>query len=98
MKTTSEKSFTALELLKLANEAYADGFVDLSDYYTPEGRRNKEGTGDTLAEFIVIELLETFDDMAPKEAQLMEAMRAIKRAREQLSVIHDHLERRHDSL
>lgn len=74
------KSFTQKELLDLANEVYDDGF--LANYYTKEGKV-KNGSGDTLAKFIVIELLETFDPKAEKKNQLRTAMEAMESAKYQ---------------
>lgn len=95
MKTKKAKSFTQLELLTLANEAYDDGY--LSNYYTKEGEL-KNGSGDTLAEFIVIELIETFDPKHTKKQQLYYAAQAIELAKEQLWDLQGHLEDAHDAL
>ena len=62
------------ELLDKANEGYPDGF--LAEYYDDEGNF-REGRGDTLAEFIVVELIETFDPDATEEEQLDEAVRVM---------------------
>lgn len=96
MKTKKGKSFTLKELLDLANEAYDDGY--LSNYYTKEGKLKKNGTGDTLAKFIVIELIETFDPDLYKKQQLYYAAQAIERAKEQLWDLQGHLEEAHDAL
>lgn len=90
MKMKRGKSFTQLELLELANEAYEDGF--LANYYTKEGNLKKNGSGDTLAKFIVIELIETFDPKASRENQLIVAARAMANARYQLHDLEHHLE------
>lgn len=95
-KTKKAISFTRKELLDLANEAYDDGY--LSNYYTQDGRLKKSGSGDTLAKFIVIELLETFTPNAPKKAQLCYAAKAIESAKEQLWDLQGHLEEAHDAL
>lgn len=96
MKTAKEKSFTLKELLDLANEAYDDGF--LANYYTKEGKLKKNGSGDTLAKFIVIELIETFNAKATKEKQLWEAARAMESASDQLCALQWKLSRDHDAL
>lgn len=67
------------ELLDRANKGYPDGF--LSNYYDAKGNL-RDATGDTLAEFIVVELIETFDPDLTEEKQLGEAIRAMERARE----------------
>jgi hypothetical protein len=77
-------------LLDRANEGYADGF--LANYYTRAGHR-KAGNGDILAEFIVRELTETFDDAASDIAQLNEAGRALEAAREDIEGVIDALNR-----
>lgn len=69
------------ELLDKANRGYPDGF--LSEYYNTKGNF-REGRGDTLAEFIVVELIETFDPDATEDEQLDEAVRAMERAREDI--------------
>jgi hypothetical protein len=65
------------ELLDLANKAYPDEY--LCEYYNKDGQR-KTGCGDKLAEFIVVELLETYDPDGTNEQQLRTAMKKINRA------------------
>jgi len=72
---------TIKELLDKANEGYPDGF--LSEYYDDKGKY-VEGAGDTLAQFLVIELTETFDANAPDDVQLVEARRVISTAIDEL--------------
>jgi len=96
MKTKKGKSFILKELLDLANEAYDDGY--LTTYYTKEGKLKKNGSGDTLAKFIVIELIETFDPKQTKKQQLYYAAQAIEQAKEQLWDLQGHLEEAHDAL
>lgn len=43
-----------IDLLNIANKGYPDGF--LSEYYNHESGDPIDGSGDTLAKFIVIEL------------------------------------------
>jgi pyridoxal/pyridoxine/pyridoxamine kinase len=45
-------------LLKKANKGYPDGF--LSQYFDEKTGKPKKGMGDLLANFIVVELSETF--------------------------------------
>jgi len=66
---------TLLELLKKANEGYDDGF--LSEYFNEDTGELVDGKGDTLAQFIVIELSETFDPEATDEDQIGEAIRVM---------------------
>jgi hypothetical protein len=49
-------SLTLAELLNIANDAYPDGF--LANYFDPDTEKPKDRSGDTLAQFIVIELSE----------------------------------------
>jgi hypothetical protein len=93
VKTTKASSFTLKELLDLANAAYDDGY--LANYYTKEGKLKKNGSGDTLAKFIVIELIETFDPKQTKKQQLYYAAQGMERAKEQLCMVQDHLEQRY---
>lgn len=58
-----------VELLNIANEGYDDGF--LSEYFDTETGELKDGSGDTLAKFIVIELAETFDPESKNEWEQM---------------------------
>lgn len=81
---------TIKELLDLANQGYPDGY--LSEYYDSQGQR-KDGFGDTLAQFIVAELIETFDPAASSAEQLAEAIRALERAQEALSQVLNALDR-----
>jgi len=68
-----------VELLKKANEGYDDGF--LSEYFDEETGERLEGKGDTLAEFIVIELRETFDPDGDDEDQIGEAIHQMQNAK-----------------
>jgi len=78
------------ELLDLANKGYDDGF--LSEYYDDEGKL-KEGFGDGLARFIVVELMETFDSDASEEEQRSTAMAAMDMARRDIEAVHTALHR-----
>lgn len=69
---------TLVELLNLANSGYPDG--DLASYFDPETGEDREGSGDTLAQFVVGELGSTFDPELPREDQIAEAERVIERA------------------
>ena len=53
------KRLSLFELLKIANEAYEDGY--LAEYFDPDTGASRAGSGDTLAEFIVREIRDTFD-------------------------------------
>jgi hypothetical protein len=80
---------TIKELLDLANTAYDSAYLEV--YYDQNGNY-RQGKGDTLAEFIVLELQETFDPKATKKKQLQEAARVIENARYQLQDLQDRLE------
>lgn len=68
---------TLLEILNIANAEYPDAYLD--EYYdTTTGRRKQNGQGDTLSQFIVIELSETYDEAANDAWQLMEAARVLR--------------------
>ena len=79
------------ELIKLASKGYPDNA--LSEFLNPETdepwtieeqERNNFDPGDGLATFIVEELVETFDESLDDFQQVMEAIRAIKRAYEEI--------------
>lgn len=70
---------TLRELLNRANEGYPDYF--LARYYDPKTGRRKRGSGDTLAEFVVAELTDTFDPDAMDAEQVKEAIWALERAK-----------------
>ena len=75
-----------LELLNAANEGYPDGY--LAEYYDTKTAARKRGSGDTLAQFIVLELIDTFDSKASDDAQIGIATQMLERARtDLLSVI-----------
>jgi len=64
-----------VELLNKANEGYEDGYLE--NYFDPKTGEFIQGKGDTLSEFIVVELSETFDPDADDETQIAEAIRAM---------------------
>ena len=68
------------EILDLANAGYPDGF--LATMYDDEGKETPDADkqGDTLALFIVRELIETCDADAGNEDQLATARQALDRA------------------
>lgn len=67
-----------VELLKLVDEGYPDGVI--AEHFDPETGEVLKGRGDTLAEFVVIEIGETFDEDATDEVQLEEARRCLRMA------------------
>ena len=71
------------ELLNAANQGYPDGY--LAEYYdTKTGALKKHGSGDTLAKFIVLELIDTFDSKASDDSQIDEVTRVLESARRDL--------------
>lgn len=71
-------------LLNQANKGYTDAF--LSEYYDVVTGQLKNGSGDGLAKFIVVELAETWEDTAD-EYQLAEAIRCMEAARDELDSV-----------
>ena len=67
------------EILAIANQGYAKGDtgVDLQNI-NPRGSRSM--VGDTLAEFVVREIHDTFDQLADDEEQIDEAIRVLRTA------------------
>lgn len=83
---------TILEILNAANEGNPDKY--LVDYYdTKTGEFDESGSGDTLAEFVVRELIETFVAKDTDEEQIDEAVRVMERAREELENVINALDR-----
>ena len=70
------------ELLNAANQGYPDGYLE--EYYDTKTGARKRGSGDTLAEFIVLELIDTFDSKSPDDSQIGIATQMLERARRDL--------------
>lgn len=83
-----------MSLLNLANTAYnSTGILDLATYYHSEtGEFNVDGHGDTLAEFIVREVTETFDETSSRLNQLQTAIGAMYSAESNLRSVRAALE------
>lgn len=74
---------TLPELLHRANQGYPDSY--LAYYYNTEtGAVKEDGSGDTLAEFVVRELIDTFEDDKPEHVQILESQLSLRRAVVQL--------------
>jgi hypothetical protein len=84
------RSLSLVELLKIANEAYEDGY--LAEYFDPDTGASKAGSGDTLAEFIVREIRDTFDSNATRCQQLEEARRVLMNAIDDLEAVIERLQ------
>ncbi len=83
---------TLLELLEAANKGYPDG--DLARHYdgtTGKHKMPEPGWGDTLANFIVWELGETFDPESSFTDQIHEATTMLQRAKADLDGVLDAL-------
>ena len=84
------KRFSLVKLLNLANEAYDDGY--LAEYFDPDTGTPRAGSGDTLAEFIVREIRDTFDPNATRSEQLEEARRVLLNAVDDLESVIERLQ------
>ena len=85
------------DLIQLAAEEYPDGFVE--EYWDFEKScLDESGSGDTLAEFIAIELSETFGPKENSKNQLIEAIRVMDRAKENIGDVSFALEQKLDEL
>lgn len=76
------------DLLDLANAAYPDHM--LADFYKDADGTvvlNEQGFGDTLAKFVVNELIQTFEPDSPTTVQLDEAIRAMEVAQSELGAV-----------
>lgn len=70
---------TIEEILAIADAVYPDGLVAAA--------ADDMDVGDTLAEFIVRELQDTYDAEGSDEQQLAEAVRVMTTAREELEAV-----------
>ncbi len=66
-------------IMEIIHSAYPDAMT--RNYWDPVQRRPAPGSGDTLAEFIVKEIADTYDAKASHSEQLAEAIRVLERAR-----------------
>lgn len=83
------KNLSLVGLLKIADEAYEEGY--LAEYFDPDTGAARAGSGDTLAEFIVSEIRDTFDSNATRCAQLEEARRVLMNAIDDLETVIERL-------
>ena len=84
------KRLSLVELLKIANEAYDNGY--LAEYFDPDTGAPRAGSGDTLAQFIVREIRDTFDSNATRSAQFEEARRVLMNAIDDLERVIERLQ------
>ena len=69
---------TIKEILDIAAAGYGDDVI--RGFYDDAGQFQKVADGDTLARFIVLELIETFDPEATEVEQLKQAVRVMNNA------------------
>ena len=74
-----------VDLMKRANAGYPDGY--LGQYFQYKTGEPVEGSGDTLAEFIVRELAETFEPDASDEDQIDRAVEVLEKATSDLASV-----------
>ena len=75
------------KIFQAANEAYPDGFLSTvwEDFLTG----NETSVGDTLAEFIVRELADTFDPDSSFKDQCEEAARVMVNAKNEVLAVYE---------
>lgn len=73
-----DRQLALVELLNAANRHYDDAY--LSEYFDQVTGKAKEGSGDGLAEFVVRELRETFDEGSACKDQIGRALAAMQHA------------------
>lgn len=79
MTATPRMRLTLMDILNAANEHYDESY--LSAYFDVTNGGRRAGSGDTLAEFIVCELRESFDEKSSRERQVAAAVRMLERAK-----------------
>ena len=82
------------ELLEIVNAAYPDGATRAC--WDAKKRKARKDMGDTLAEFVVREIADTYDGMATNDEQLNDALEAMRRAAAELGAVIASLEKRKD--
>ena len=91
MAATERTKLTLPDLLNAANKHYKDGYI--SEYFdATAGGASVGGSGDTLAEFIVREIAETFDIESSRSIQVRSAIRALECAKDDLQSVIDGLQ------
>ena len=83
------------ELLEIVHRAYPDEHTRRC--WDAKKRKVRTGAGDTLAEFIVREIADTFGIDTPEEDQLDAALSAMRRACTELTGVIEALEERKDA-
>lgn len=82
MSPTKRVKLTLMDILNAANQHYDERY--LSTYFDVRNQARRSGSGDTLAEFIVRELNETFNGRTSRERQVATAVRALERAKDDI--------------
>lgn len=80
------------ELLEIVHRAYPDEHTRRC--WDAKKRKVRTGAGDTLAEFIVREIVDTYDAAATDRAQIADAVLAMNKAQGDLDAVAKALERR----
>ena len=83
------------ELLEIAHRAYPEEHTRRC--WDAKKQKVRTGAGDTLAEFIVREIVDTYEIDAPEENQLDAAFCAMRRACTELTGVIEALEERKDA-
>ena len=86
---------TLNELLEIVHRAYPS--EDTRRCWDAKKQKVRTGAGDTLAEFIVREIADTFEADAPEESQFDSALCAMRRACTELTGVIEALEERKDA-
>lgn len=86
---------TLNELMEIVHRAYPDEQTRLC--WNARKQKVRTGTGDTLAEFVVGEIADTFDPNVSTEKQLDEALSAMRWAAIELGAVITALERHKDA-
>lgn len=79
MRDKDRKHIAIIEILNAANKHYPEGY--LSTYFNGITGRSTTGGGDTLARFIVGELLQTHDKKSSLKEQVAEAIQILDRCK-----------------
>jgi len=79
------------DIMEIVHKAYPDEGTR-EYWYKKENCPDPQGSGDTLAKFVVQEIYETYDDSATDKEQLEEAARVMRRAEETLALVAEVLE------
>jgi hypothetical protein len=82
------------DLIRIINKAYPDGLIEQNWDFQDECPKVEAKNGDTLAEFIVQEIADTFEPDADESEQLAGALRVIHQAIDDLDRVANALNRK----